>query len=353
MFRFYLFFLCSIFFGTLVAEVVIPGGSLLPYTMEGNTKVFHLVVSPVIQEIFNIDHNEINEVVQAFNQSSEVNDQLSYRSQVVKGYGYNGQIPGPAIVVNEGDQVKIVVENKLPVATSIHFLGLRLSYHNDGTEKPAIKPGGTHTYEFQVTQPHGTYVYESGYHSALQLGMGLSGLFIVLPNEPDHVDRDFGFVLQEWDISQDGDVKPLSTNCNWFTMNGHTAPNIPILKVTQGDRVRLRFANTSGVSDSPMVLHGFAFQITGTEGGPKESSSSNLVAIVVISPGTTRTVEFVANQPGLWRLACSIYQKTINNLSDYVSRHDMTTISLGGMFTYVEVLPKETPTPVEDAVKKE
>jgi FtsP/CotA-like multicopper oxidase with cupredoxin domain len=333
-------------------EIEIPGGSVLPYKIEGKNKVFHLVVSAAVQEIFNIDHNEINQVVQAFNQSSEITDQLSYRSQVVKGYGYNGTIPGPAIVVTQGDYVKIVVENKLPISTSIHFLGLGLPYNDDGIKKTFIKPGETETYEFQITQPQGTYVYESGYHSAIQLGMGLSGLFIVLPKDGDDIDRDFGFILQEWDISQDGDVRPLSTDCTWFTMNGHTAPNIPILKVSQGDRVRLRFANTSGISDSPMVLHGFAFNITGTEGGPVEKNSNNLVAIVVISPGTTRTVEFVAHQTGLWRLACSIYQKTVNNLSDYVSRHDMTAISLGGMVTFVEVLPKTpvVPTPSKEGI---
>jgi len=218
-------------------------------------------------------------------------------------------------------------------------MGMNLPYDQESI----VKPGEKKVYSFKVSQPAGTYLYESGYQTQIQLGMGLSGLFIVEPKQKETIDHDFGFVLQEWDLSENGDVRPLSINCNWFTMNGYTAPNIPVLKVSEGSVVRLRFANTSGVSDSPMVLHGFAFRITGTEGGPVDPiSSGNYVAVVVVHPGTTRTVEFLASQPGLWKLSCSIPQKTVNNLNRYTNEQNLNAISVGGLFTYVEVLGKNS-----------
>ncbi|HEX9821364.1 MAG TPA: multicopper oxidase domain-containing protein, partial [Methylomirabilota bacterium] len=35
-------------------------------------------------------------------------------------WGYNGSCPGPTIEVNQGDRVRVIVENRLPEATSMH-----------------------------------------------------------------------------------------------------------------------------------------------------------------------------------------------------------------------------------------
>lgn len=329
----YLFFLYT----SYCFAVEIPGGSILSFTKEGDTKVFHLVVSSVTKEIYNENKSQLTSISKKFEGS--LSHLEPYQSQRVKGWGYNDNIPGPAIVVEEGEHIKIVVENKLSVPTSLQIPFLQIPY----SDESLIAPGKSHTYEFTITGSAGTYYYASGYQTAIQLGMGMSGLFIILPKGGEDIARDFGFVLQEWDVTENGDIRPLSINCSWFTMNGFAAPNIPILKVTEGDRVRLRFANTSGVSDSPMVLHGFAFRITGTEGGPAEPTyPQNHVAVVVVHPGTTRTVEFNASQPGLWRLSCSIPQKTVNNLGQYTNEPNITSVSVGGLFTFVEVAPKST-----------
>lgn len=42
----------------------------------------------------------------------------------IKGWGYNGSIPGPTIQVYPGDYINIRVYNRLPEATSIHWHGL-------------------------------------------------------------------------------------------------------------------------------------------------------------------------------------------------------------------------------------
>ena len=46
---------------------------------------------------------------------------------VVKGWAYNGQIPGPVMHANVGDKIRIVLKNELPESTSMHLHGIRIS----------------------------------------------------------------------------------------------------------------------------------------------------------------------------------------------------------------------------------
>src|SRR5215213_5411577 len=65
-------------------------------------------------------------------------------------YAYNGTLPGPEIRVTEGDKVRIVVTNKLPESTAVHWHGLRTPNAMDGVPyltQPPIKTGETFTYE--------------------------------------------------------------------------------------------------------------------------------------------------------------------------------------------------------------
>lgn len=72
--------------------------------------------------------------------------------------GINGQWPCPAITANVGDRVVINVKNKLGnETTSIHFHGLYQQGSNAmdgpvGVTQCPIPPGGSFTYDFQVTR---------------------------------------------------------------------------------------------------------------------------------------------------------------------------------------------------------
>src|SRR5215471_19345006 len=127
----------------------------LPFTMDGNTKVFHLIPEPVRRRI------------------------LPWKTLDV--WGYNGSCPGPTIQVTQGDRVRIRLENRLPESTSMHWHGLEVPIEQDGvpwvSQKP-IAPGETFTYEFTVHQ-EGTFFYHA--HSAMQEMIGLLGLFISHP----------------------------------------------------------------------------------------------------------------------------------------------------------------------------
>ena len=103
------------------------------------------------------------------------------------------QVPGPTLVVSEGQPVTIKLTNSLPTAagnTSILFPGFQLtSTCPNSTANPQglltceAAPGATVTYTFIASAP-GTHAYYSGTQGDLQVEMGLYGAIIVLPTTP-------------------------------------------------------------------------------------------------------------------------------------------------------------------------
>ena len=81
-------------------------------------------------------------------------------------YLVNGQQPGPLIECEEGDDLEILVQNNLPVDSTIHFHGLfqKGTPYMDGvpgvTQYPILS-GGNFTYAFNVGDQYGFYWYHS------------------------------------------------------------------------------------------------------------------------------------------------------------------------------------------------
>jgi FtsP/CotA-like multicopper oxidase with cupredoxin domain len=112
------------------------------------------------------------------------------------------QVPGPTMVVTEGQTVTVNLTNQLPTPagnTSILFPGFNVCVGiiTAGVCTPSAAgtngvtgllaqeavPGGTVTYQFVASQP-GTHAYYSGTQGDLQVEMGLYGAIIVLPSNP-------------------------------------------------------------------------------------------------------------------------------------------------------------------------
>ncbi|GGE79357.1 copper oxidase [Streptosporangium jomthongense] len=112
---------------------------------------------------------------------------------VKQGVGYNRKSPGPVLRFKEGEEVSINVTNNLDEMTSIHWHGLILPFEQDGVPGisfPGIKPGETFTYKFPITQS-GTYWFHS--HSGFQEPEGAFGSIIIEPEgrEPFRYDREY------------------------------------------------------------------------------------------------------------------------------------------------------------------
>jgi CopA family copper-resistance protein len=112
---------------------------------------------------------------------------------VKEGIGYNGASPGPVLRFKEGEEVTINVKNNLNETTSIHWHGLILPYQQDGVPTisyDGIKAGETFTYNFPIVQS-GTYWFHS--HSGFQEPDGAYGAIVIEPKgrEPFRYDREY------------------------------------------------------------------------------------------------------------------------------------------------------------------
>ena len=235
-------------------------------------------------------------------------------------WGYNGRVHGPLIEAVEGDRVRIYVTNRLPEATTVHWHGLLLPNGMDGvgglTQK-AIQPGETFKYEFTIHQS-GTNMYHSHHDEMTQMGLGMTGLFIIHPRRPRHppVDRDFAIMLHEWRIDP-GAKRPNPnemTDFNVLTMNARVFPGTAPLVVRTGDRVRIRIGNLSAMDHHPIHLHGYHFRITETDGGLVPEQAQDTETTVLVPVGSTRTIEFVADEPGDWALHCHMTHHVMNQM---------------------------------------
>jgi FtsP/CotA-like multicopper oxidase with cupredoxin domain len=95
------------------------------------------------------------------------------------------QVPGPTLIVTEGQSVQVTLTNGLPAAagnTSILFPGFNVTATGGvaGLLTQEAAPGGSVTYTFTASTP-GTRAYYSGTQGDLQVEMGLYGVIVVLP----------------------------------------------------------------------------------------------------------------------------------------------------------------------------
>ena len=273
--------------------VVTPNNPKLPWKIVDGVKVFHLVAE---------------EVEHTFAPGLKA-----------KCWGYNGSVHGPTIEAVEGDPVRLYVTNHLLEPTTVHWHGLILPNGMDGVgglTQHIIAPGETFKYEFTLRQ-HGTFMYHPHHDEMTQMALGMMGLFIIHPRDPGQApDRDFALMLSKWKVTP-GTSRPdplEMTEFNILTMNGAVFPATEPLVVKQGERVRIRLGNLGAMDHHPIHLHGYQFRIAETDGGHLPESAQPVETTVLVPVGSTRSIEFVADQPGDWALHCHMTHHTMNQM---------------------------------------
>lgn len=197
---------------------------------------------------------------------------------ISKGFCNSMQIPGPTLIVTEGDTVRVNLKNNLPGAagnTSILFPGFNVTAVcataigcSDGLLTKEVAPGKVVSYQFVASTP-GTHTYYSGTQGDLQVEMGLFGAIIVLPKtipanctsgiyaqnaaaqhahgEPDYrlapaaynhpeacYDREYLFQFSEMDPSIHRAAEEQSTRACTGCMNVPTEPYVPAYFMVNG-----------------------------------------------------------------------------------------------------------------------
>jgi hypothetical protein len=239
------------------------------------------------------------------------------------------RLPSPAIRIEQGDRVKITLENSHYMPHTIHFHGVDHPFvdadgeGNDGvpvtSEKPVL-PGGARTYDLQPRQS-GTMFYHCHVQAHVHIMMGLQGLFVVEENRPDnwvqtlnvgagHVrapsvavteqfDREYD--LQYLDIDIDLNNRIQGTNdprlitrnmhrryditdakSDFFTLNGRSFPytfreSLVIAKADE--RIKLRIVNGGSTG---VALHTHGHKVTATHyDGIKVKPAAQIIRDVV------------------------------------------------------------------------
>jgi hypothetical protein len=151
----------------------------------------------------------------------------------------------------------------------------------------------------------------------VQIAMGMHGFFVIHPRETAvrRADRDFAIFLNEWAIKP-GTATPDPTvmlDFNVFTMNSRVFPGTDPMLVRVGDRVRIRLANLT-MDSHPIHIHGHKFYVTGTDAGPIPQTAWIPENTVNVPVGTTRDIEFVADNPGDWAFHCHKSHHVMNQM---------------------------------------
>lgn len=244
----------------------------------------------------------------------------------------NRTLPGPDIVVYEGQTLIVHVTNSLASdSVTIHWHGLHQTGtpYMDGvpfvTQCP-IAAGQTFTYEFQA-YPSGTFWYHS--HVGSQRTKGMFGALIILRNEtnpiPEHIlqiqewnhnwDSDYGFEMMVYGLvenrtqfipseSVDGTLFSLLKAhsglingrgryyFNYETGSHNEAP-LTVYKVKQGSVYRFRAIGVGALYPFRVSVDGHMITVIESDGFPIQPVT---VESFIINPGERYDFTLVANQ---------------------------------------------------------
>lgn len=230
----------------------------------------------------------------------------------------NGMMHGPTLRWKEGDDITVHVKNNLDVDTSIHWHGIIIPTHMDGVPGISfggIKPGETFTYKFPVVQS-GTYWYHS--HSGFQEQTGVHGAIIIEPKEKEPYEYDVEHIisLSDWsdekpttvyrklklqadyynfkqrtvgnfidEVKEKGFLNAFSERKMWnemamsdrdlsdvtgysytFLMNGENPATSYKALFKKGQKVRLRFINSSAMTFFDVQIPGLKMTVIAADG---------------------------------------------------------------------------------------
>jgi plastocyanin len=252
----------------------------------------------------------------------------------VKAWTYNGTVPGPELRVTEGDLVRVTLQNRLPVPTTIHWHGVDVPNAMDGVPgltQDAVPPGGSFVYEFTATNP-GTRWYHPHQDAEVQTPLGLFGPLIIEPRTPPTdqplYDREYTYSLSEWSLALTPQVAtgqaslPLAgpgashskePDFDLFLMNGHAFEGILPITVKQDERIRIRLIN-AGALVHTIHSHGHSFKVVATDGNPVPAVAQLTKDSVTLGPSERVDIEILATNPGVWMFHCHMQHHAANGM---------------------------------------
>lgn len=226
--------------------------------------------------------------------------------EIVDAWAYNGQVPGPQIRVDIGDNVQIEFTNLTPMGSDIHWHGIHTPNDMDGvspfTQDP-VSTGETFLYEFPAEDP-AIGMYHAHLHSQTSVINGMFGTFQIGPTPLPYGQTISGVTIPE-DVVPEFD-KPMVLNdagTIGLSLNGKSFPATEPIVITEGEWGVIHYYN-EGLTAHPMHLHQFPQLIFAKDGIPLDSPY--WADTVNVSPGERYSVLFQADTVGTWVYHCHI-----------------------------------------------
>ena len=185
-------------------------------------------------------------------------------------------VPGPMLIVNEGETVVVNLHNDLAEATA-----LLIDEQAMLPDLVGAAPATTKSYTFTASAP-GTYLYEAGLlpNAQHQVAMGLYGAFIVRPATPSQAYDDPATAFFDEALLVLGEIDPALNNSadpatfdmrnyapRYWLINGLAYPDSEFVIGTAGNTVLLRYVN-AGLQHHSMALLGLSQTVIGLDGSP-------------------------------------------------------------------------------------
>ncbi len=259
--------------------------------------------------------------------------------------------PSPTIRVEEGDRVRIILQNTHYFPHTIHLHGTIHPNNMDGVPditQAAVMPGKEFVYEFTAKNP-GTFFYHCHVQPDVHVLMGLVGMLIIEPNRPNNrfthlvigagrmpdlsvsieeegYDSEYSLVYMDIDARLNripaaySDPREIEKRMhreydstqrqpNIFLLNGRAFPftlrDTPI-EVKSGERVKLRILN-AGARPMKLHIHGHHPTLTHLDGYALPNSARTTRDVFDIGAAQRIDLElrpgsddFYASGPGVW-----------------------------------------------------
>lgn len=150
---------------------------------------------PIPVNIERVAENEVN-----IEMTAQITDIEITKDNMYKAWTFNGEAPGPVIVVNEGDTINFTLKNMDPsIPHSMDFHAVHASPSQDFID---VMPNETGRFTYPANNP-GVFMYHCGTKPVLaHIANGMHGTIIVKPKNgyptDSEVDREFVIVQNEW-----------------------------------------------------------------------------------------------------------------------------------------------------------
>ncbi len=217
------------------------------------------------------------------------------RGVMFKGFLTNGSIPGPTIIVDEGDIVEFTVVNKgtIPHGASIHS-----AYTQTSKYLGHIDPGTTKKILFRVTYP-GVYLYHcspGGHAIPMHILFGQYGMMVVKPKKQYKLEQilkkkpDVEIYLLQHELYSSGkdaiEGKPMYVAWNGKLFRYVEEP----IKAKPGDYVRIYFLNAGPNLISTFHIVGIIWDYVYWQGNPDNVLKGG--QSVLAGPSDSWVIEF-------------------------------------------------------------